>query len=258
MTGTEPTAEQRFAVASRMVVFYGGSALFVLSVVAILSGRVALGITGAVIVFLAVMGRGLVWNVVRARRKLAKQEKAQVPQAPVSAAAGPVPVDQVVGDLIGMNSDGLPFLIEAERIGDGVLVEVRWKSEEMRWQTLFVKGDVSYAWRMEVTLDPAKGTYKFVEYSGKSTTRAGVSPGGAYVRANWTWTRGKSSGQQSMTFVEGSDGQVHVQGPQGPRTSWEGVVRIKPSDAKVPVFTVLRNNGWRPRVDWFGARLFEK
>jgi hypothetical protein len=33
---------------------------------------------------------------------------------------------------------------------------------------------------------------------------------------------------------------------------------IKPADAKVPVFTVLRNNGWRPRFDWFGARLFEK
>lgn len=33
---------------------------------------------------------------------------------------------------------------------------------------------------------------------------------------------------------------------------------IKPADAKVPVFTVLRNNGWRPRRDWFGARLFEK
>jgi hypothetical protein len=33
---------------------------------------------------------------------------------------------------------------------------------------------------------------------------------------------------------------------------------IKPGDAKVPVFTVLRNNGWRPPRDWSGARLFEK
>lgn len=54
------------------------------------------------------------------------------------------------------------------------------------------------------------------------------------------------------------DGQVTVTGPDGPRTSWEGAVMIKPADAKVPVFTVLRNNGWRPRRDWFGARLFEK
>lgn len=38
----------------------------------------------------------------------------------------------------------------------------------------------------------------------------------------------------------------------------DGAVMIKPADAKVPVSTVLRNNGWRPRFDWFGARLFEK
>ena len=33
---------------------------------------------------------------------------------------------------------------------------------------------------------------------------------------------------------------------------------IKPADAKVPVFTVLRNNGWRPRLDWGFLRMFEK
>lgn len=257
MTQREQTAEERFAVVSRKVVFLGGSAAFIAGVLLLLNGRTALGITLIVVTWLVVLARGA-WTVVRTRRKLAEVEKAQVPQAPVAAQAGPVPVDQVVNDLVGMNSDGLPFLVEAVRTGDEVQVDVRWKSEEMRWQTLFVRGNVSYAWRMEVTLDPSSGRYKFVEYSGKSTTRAALSPGGAYVSANWTWTRGKSSGQQSMTIVEGSDGQVHVTGSTGQRTSWEGVAQIKPADAKVPVFTVLRNNGWRPRFDWFGARMFEK
>lgn len=75
---------------------------------------------------------------------------------------------------------------------------------------------------------------------------------------DWTWRKGKTSGSRSATFVEGADGQVHVTGTGGTRTSWEGAVTIRPADAKIPVFTVLRNNGWRPRFDWFGARLFEK
>ncbi|SDU58643.1 hypothetical protein SAMN04488563_2961 [Jiangella alkaliphila] len=33
---------------------------------------------------------------------------------------------------------------------------------------------------------------------------------------------------------------------------------IRPADAKIPVFTVLRNHDWRPCLDWFDARLFEK
>jgi hypothetical protein len=257
VTEQQRTSEQRFAVISRRLIFFVGSALFICGFVAIISGRVALGIGIIVFVWVVGMWRGL-WTVMRARRKLAEREKAQVPDAPASAQAGPVPVDQVVNALLGMNRDALPYLIDADRTADGVLVNVRWKSEEMRWQSLFVRGNVSYSWYMDVTLNPAAGTYKFVEYSGKSTTRAALSPGGAFLRKNWTWTRGKTSGQQSMTVVEGSDGEVHVSGPQGPRTSWEGAVQIKPSDAKVPVFTVLRNNGWRPRFDWFGARLFEK
>jgi hypothetical protein len=257
MTERQQTAEERFAVASRKATLVAGYALAAVAVWAFMTGHTAWGIALVVLIFVLVVLRAG-WTFVRGRRKLAERAKAEIPDAPVSAHAGPVPVDQVVNDLLGMNSDGLPYLIEAERSGDSVQVDVRWKSEEMRWQTLFVKGSVSYAWRMEVTLDPSSGKYKFVEYSGKSTTRAAISPGGAYVRGNWTWTRGKSAGQVNMAVAEGADGQVHVSGPQGPRTSWEGVVQIKPADAKVPVFTVLRNNGWRPRFDWAGARMFEK
>ena len=248
---------QRFALISRRVVFVVGSVLFIGGVLAILNDQVVLGIALLVVTFLAVMGRGLM-TVMRGRRALADRDRAQVPDGPVRGADAPSPVEDVVAALVGMNSDGLPYTIEASQGSDGMRVEVRWKHEEMRWQTLFVRGSQAYAWRMEVDLDPSTARYKFVEHSGTAAVRAAAGPLGATAYGNWTWKKGKTSGGTSATFVEGADGQVTVTGPDGPRTSWEGAVMIKPTDAKVPVFTVLRNNGWRPRRDWFGARMFEK
>jgi hypothetical protein len=111
---------------------------------------------------------------------------------------------------------------------------------------------------MEVDLDPATSHYKFVEHSGKATVRAAAGPMGATTYGAWAWQKGKTSGGTSASFRETADGQVTVTGPGGPRTTWEGAVMIKPADAKVPVFTVLRNNGWRPRLDWGFLRMFEK
>jgi hypothetical protein len=255
--GHGPSREQRFAVVSRRVVFVGGSVLFVGAVLAFLNDQLVLGIVLAVIVFLAVFWRGLL-TVRRGQRALAERDRAQVPGGPVRAPGAPASVEDLVAQLVGMNSDGLPYRIEASRRGDGVRVEVQWKHEEMRWQTLFVRGSQAYAWRMEVDLDPSRAHYKFVEHSGTAAVRAAAGPTGAVAYGSWRWTRGKTSGGTSATFVEGADGQVRVTGPSGPRTSWEGAVMIKPADAKVPVFTVLRNNGWRPRRDWAGARMFEK
>lgn len=250
-------SDQRFAVISRRVVFVVGSALFVAGVLAILNDQLALGIGLILVAALGVAWRGLL-TVRRGRRALAARERAEVPDGPVRGADAPAPVEDVVAQLVGMNSDGLPYQIDAARGADGVRVTVQWKHEEMRWQTLFVRGSQAYAWRMEVDLDPSKATYKFVEHSGTAAVRAAAGPLGATAYGTWTWKKGKTSGGTSMTFVEGADGQVTVTGPAGPRTSWEGAVMIKPADAKVPVFTVLRNNGWRPRRDWFGARMFEK
>jgi hypothetical protein len=255
--GQGPSRDQRFAVLSRRVVFVVGSVLLVGGAFAILNDRVVLGVALVVVAFLAVMWRGLL-TLRRGQRALADQERAQVPDGPVRGADVPAPVDEVVAALVGMNSDGLPYRIEASRSADGVRVDVRWRNEELRWQTLFVRGSQAYAWRMEVDLDPATGRYRFVEHSGQASVRAAAGPAGAVVHGNWTWKRGKTSGGTSASFVEGADGQVTVVGARGPRTSWEGAVMIKPADAKVPVFTVLRNNGWRPRFDWFGARFFEK
>lgn len=258
MTGAQtPDRTARVAVVSRQVVFVAGIVLLAGGVLALVNGRTALGIGLIVVAGILVFLRGM-WTLRRGMRAAAERERAEVPDAPVAAAGGATGVDQVVADLVGMNAEGLPYLIEAAPTPRGVQVEVRWKVEEMRWQTLFVKGRTAYAWRMEVDLDPTRSTYKFVEYSGKADARAAIGPGGAFVRANWTWHRGRTAGQSNMTVVEGADGQVTVSGSAGPRTSWEGVVSIRPADAKVPVFTVLRNHGWRPRFDWFGARMFEK
>ncbi|MCF4122818.1 hypothetical protein L1785_17720 [Antribacter sp. KLBMP9083] len=255
--GQGPSRDQQFAVISRRVVFVGGSALLIGGVLAILNGQVVLGIALTAVTFLAVAWRGSV-TLRRGQRALAEAERAEVPEGAVRDAGAPAPVEDVVAQLVGMNSDGLPYQITASRSPDGVRVEVQWKHEEMRWQTLFVRGSQAFAWRMEVDLDPAMAHYKFVEHSGKASVRAAAGPMGVTAYGNWTWQKGKTSGGTSATFVEGADGQVTVAGPAGPRTSWEGAVMIKPADAKVPVFTVLRNNGWRPRRDWAGARLFEK
>ncbi|MFB6725752.1 hypothetical protein ACFCV3_36610 [Kribbella sp. NPDC056345] len=251
------TTYRRVAVISRRVVFVLGSVLFVGGALALLNGRVALGIALVVVAGLAVVARGLM-TLKRGLRAVAAQERADVPDGPVRGSDAPAPVDEVVGALVGMNSDGLPYRIEATRTAGGVRVDVRWRTEEMRWQTLFVRGSQAYAWRMEVDLDPATARYKFVEYSGQASFRGAAGPLGAMAEADWTWRKGKTSGSRSATFVEGADGQVRVTGAGGTRTSWEGAVTIRPADAKIPVFTVLRTNGWRPRFDWFGARLFEK
>ena len=46
-----------------------------------------------------------------------------------------------------------------------------------------------------------------------------------------------------------------VTSPEGEGTS--GTIRVVPSDAKVPVFRIVRGYGWRPRKDGKLRRLWE-
>ncbi|MGH1564800.1 hypothetical protein [Mumia sp. DW29H23] len=256
-TGRSQTPEERFAVLSRKAVVLTGYALGALAVVAFVADRTAVGVTLVVVIFVMVVVRAL-WTLRRGLRVVAARKKATVAVAPVATPRAPSPVDRVVGDLLAINDDELPYRLDATRTPDGVQVDVRWKSEELRWQTLFVRGSVAYTWRMEVTLDPERAQYRFTERSGTAKTRSAVGPGGVTLDGGWTWKRGKTAAQRAMSVSEGADGQVQVRGGHEVRTSWEGVTHIQPADAKVPVFTVLRNHGWRPRLDWFGARLFER
>ena len=255
--GQGSSKDQRFAVISRRVVFVVGSVFFVGGVLAILNGRRGLGIALIVAPSLGVVWRGL-WTVTARPARARRAGPRAGARRPGPGPGAPAPVEDVVAALVGMNSDGLPYQIDATRSADGVRVDVKWKNEEMRWQTLFVRGSQAYAWRMEVDLDPAKAQYKFVEHSGKASVRAAAGPLGR-------------NGLRQVDVAEGQDGGRHVgnlrrgrrRPGQSDRTGRNphlvgGRRQIKPADAKVPVFTVLRNNGWRPRFDWFGARLFEK
>src|SRR5687767_13745704 len=121
---------QRFALISRRVVFVVGSALLVGGVLAILNDQVVLGIALIVVASLAVAWRGLL-TVRRGRRALTDRDRAQVPDVPVRGADAPAPVEDVVAALVGMNSDGLPYTIDASQSPDRRRVEVRWKHEEL-------------------------------------------------------------------------------------------------------------------------------
>ncbi|GAB3159931.1 hypothetical protein GCM10027059_06940 [Myceligenerans halotolerans] len=166
------------------IVFLGGLALAAGGVWAILQGNVFLGVALLVAAGIMVLARGI-WVTRRGLKAVSEREKAQVPEPAGGSPAAPTPVDRVVADLLSMNSDGLPYLVEASRKAGGVRVDVRWKVEEVRWQTLFVRGKRAYAWRMEVDLDPATGQYKFVEYSGSASVRSALSPGGGFIHASW-------------------------------------------------------------------------
>lgn len=256
MTENEQDRTERFARTSRRFVFYASYVLAAGVVVAFLAGRPGLGWVLVGVIFVLLWARGGM-TIARGMKAVRQREKAVVPAAPVAAAAGPVPVDQVIAALVGMNSDGLPYVIESVAGPKGPRVEVRWKIEELRWETLFTKGEKALMWRMEVDLDPSSGHYRFVEYSGLASRQAVFGPGALGLRADWTWSRGKTAHQTNASFFEGADGQVQVVSTGEERTSWEGAIAITPGDAKKPVFTVLRTHGWTPRLDWAGARLFE-
>ncbi|WP_370614574.1 hypothetical protein [Mumia sp. Pv 4-285] len=249
--------EARFAVLSRRVLVLTAYALAAVAVVAFVTDRNTLGIAIVVLIGVLAFARAM-WTVVRGLREI-KRTKTELPTALVVATPDePALVDVVVPALLALNSDDLPYRIDAAPTPGGVHVDVRWKSEELRWQTLFVRGRVAYSWRMEVRLDPTSARYAFTEWSATAKTRAAAGSGGIALDGRWTWKKGKTAYQRSMSFREGADGQVTVAGDTGPRTSWVGVTYIRPGEAKEPVFSVLRNHGWRPKHDWFGARLFEK
>ncbi len=224
------------------------------AILAMLSGKTALAVVLWVVfgaAFLSMVGTALV----KARRQIADRAKAEA--GPVVASEdAPAPLATVLSALDALNDPDIPYEIVTSPVAGGAEVTVRWRIEELRWRTIFGRGEIVYNWKMIVGLDEATQRYRFTEYQAKTKNEQSVWP----PRAAWKWEgfRGKTAGQTSFSVVMTSTGEVTTRGPQGPRTSWEGVVSIKPADAKVPVLTTLRNHGWRPRVDWFGARLFER
>lgn len=193
--------------------------------------------------------------VVKAVRQTSARTTAQA--GPVVATQdAPAPLPTVLAALDALNDPDIPYEIVVAPAAGGAEVTVRWRIEELRWRSIFGRGEIVYNWKMVVALDEARHTYGFTEFQAKARNEQSVWP----PRAAWQWEgfRGKTAGSTSMSVVMTSTGEVRTSGPEGPRTSWVGAVSIRPADAKVPVLTTLRNHGWRPRHDWFGARLFER
>lgn len=237
--------------------FLGAAVGGVAGALVLSTGRTALGIACLVLAFCCGMGI-VVTAVVKIVAQQRGRTRAVVAERPVASPARPSSLDAVVGALAGINDEDLPYEVSAQRTERGARVVVRWKTEELRWQTLFSRGSRTYAWKMDVDLDPAHSRYRFVEYTASAARSTRVGPSGLQVDGGWNWQRGKTAGRIQVSGVMTADGEVTSTSNQGVRTSWEGAVSIRPGDAKVPVFTTLRNHGWRPRVDWWGARLFEK
>lgn len=193
--------------------------------------------------------------LVKGLRQASAGPKAQAGPV-VASAEAPASLPAVLAALDALNDPELPYEIVAAPTAGGAEVTVRWRIEELRWRSLFGRGEVVYNWKMVVALDGAQHRYGFTEYQAETKNEQSVWP----PRAAWRWEgfRGKTAGQVKLSVVMTSTGEVTTSAPEGPRTSWAGAVSIRPADAKVPVLTTLRNHGWRPRHDWFGARAFER
>ncbi len=162
----------------------------------------------------------------------------------------PVHIDQVMDALLALNEKDLPYSVDVDRDGDKATVTVQWRTEQLRWRTLLTVGKQVVRWRMLVKLDGRSGRYTFTELRSRSAL---VGSGAtATLSGAKNWSRGKSMGAGSVTKVWAL-GQV--ESPEG--TGVSGSIRIVPADAKVPVFTILRAHGWRPKRDSAFGRQWE-
>lgn len=162
----------------------------------------------------------------------------------------PAPAQDVVSALLRLNELELPYEVRAESARGRTEITVEWRSEELRWRTVLQRGAVVLRWRLQVQLLEAAGTYSFTEVRTESTVQGSLP--GASLSGSKQWHRGKSfnAGHFASVWAVGQ-----VDSPDGVGNT--GSVRLRPSDAKIPVFRILRAYGWRPRRDSDLLRLWE-
>lgn len=162
----------------------------------------------------------------------------------------PMRLDEVLAALLRLNDLDLPYSVEVDRDGDTAKVRVPWRIEELKWRTLMTRGSQVRRWQLELTLDGNRGRYRFSEVSSWHKLV------GSGATASLSAAAGRS---RSKSFAAGSVTKVWAVGdvlsPEGRGSS--GRIGIKPSDAKVPVFRILRAYGWRPRRDSLWHQLWE-
>ncbi|WP_062070388.1 hypothetical protein [Demequina sediminicola] len=162
----------------------------------------------------------------------------------------PAPVGDVVAHLESLDEKELPYTVSVEPDGRGAKVTVQWRVEDLKWRTFMQRGKLVFRWRMIVTLDADKGTYKFAEYHSSSTIVGDVAKGTLSGAKSWNRSKSMGAGKVSHVWAVGE-----VTSPDGRGT--HGKAALRPSDAKIPVFTVLRAYGWRPKRDSTLARAWE-
>jgi len=236
--------------------FAGGIAGLILAAIGVIGGvgvlcnpgvfddpqELALAITilvaGLVLLFLAIIsGRAGVLRLTSLPIAGVKQVTGHLPHE-----TEPTPPATVVAALDTLNNRGLPYCLEFSTSRRGFpVITVRWRIEEARWKTIFGAGAIKRTWMMRVTLRHG-GHYMFHE------TSAQVAWDASLARMSVTAQR---SGFFGKTF--GAMGITKVWAPGYQQSS----AMVRPSDAKIPVFTILRAYGWRPRHDWWGSRMWE-
>jgi hypothetical protein len=161
----------------------------------------------------------------------------------------PAPVGQVLAALGCLNDLALPYRVDWEEEKDGsARVVARLRVEEARWRSVMGWGELRQTWCLRLTLTVG-GRYRWREASGTVTSSVGLS-GVTLARTGFT---GKTIGALSVRAVFAPLGSV-----AGPGADGRGaVLRMSPSDVKIPVFRVLRAYGWRPRWDSWLSQIWE-
>jgi hypothetical protein len=170
------------------------------------------------------------------------------PLLPPAPLLSPAPVEQIWSVLDRFNQIDLPYTLSREEDKGSTVIVVRWREESAEWRTIVGKGGMKQGWAMRVRLDPS-GHDRFSERTSRSSRS--VQRTGASFHGSISW--GKTLALMSATKVY-SPGLKKVDGKPTTRRSVK--LRIVPSDAKIPIFRVLRAYGWRPRWDiWFSEML---
>lgn len=118
---------------------------------------------------------------------------------PLPAYPTPADVRDVTAALVRLNELDLPYAVRAESARGRTEITVEWRSEELRWRTLFHRGATLLRWKMRLLLDEAAGTYSFTESRAVSKIEGSALSG--RISGTSSWTKGKQISPGYFTSV---------------------------------------------------------
>lgn len=155
----------------------------------------------------------------------------------------PADVETITNALMALNRRGLPYRVDQsiDRRGRPVFT-VRTRVEEVRWREFLRIGSSRTTWGIRVTLKPG-GHYTWHETHGTVIWDANAK--NLSVSYQRSWFSGRVAGPTVTT----------IWAPDQPGST---TAQLSAGDIKIPVFSILRAYGWRPRFDWWGTMMFER